>query len=142
MKAPSVHETVILTLILAGSGVIGGLALTVGTPDPSCPRGKGIARTFTIIADLDGYNGSKLRGGMEPSMTASRCDTITIRLVNRDFQAHGLAVTFYAVNGIEVIKDDTQRITFQAVKAGVFRVYCNTQCSVHNFMQSASLTIT
>ncbi len=76
-------------------------------------------------------------------MTASRCDTITINLVNKDqtLQTHGLSVIYYALNGIEALGGDSAKLTFVAVKAGVFRVYCNTQCSIHNSMQQAALTI-
>ena len=131
-------------LILAIAATIAGLALVIGTPTPPCAGVTGATtRTFTIIADLNGYNGSKLQGGMGPLMVASRCDTITINLVNKDqtLQTHGLSVTFYAFNGIEALGGDTAKVTFVAVKAGVFRVYCNTQCSIHNSMQDAALTI-
>ncbi len=136
------RKVAVLVFILAATATIAGLALTVGIPDPPCAGVTGTARTFTIIADLNGYNGSRLEGGIGPSMIASRCDTINISLVNRDLQAHGLSVTFYALNGIETLGGDTASVTFIAVKAGVFNVYCNTRCSVHNSMQHAALTIT
>ncbi len=143
MNSLGLRKVALLLFILAATATIAGLALTIGIPNTPCAGVAGsTARTFTIIADLNGYNGSKLEGGMGPSMAASRCDTITINLVNRDFQAHGLSVTFYALNGIEAVGGDTASVTFVAVKTGVFRVYCNTQCSVHNSMQNAALTIT
>jgi hypothetical protein len=142
LKPIGLREAAILALILAVTATIGGLTLIAGIPDPPCPGAPRIGRTFTIIADLNGYNGSKLQGGSGPYMTASRCDIITINLVNRDLQSHGLSVTFYALNGIEAIGGDTVSVTFLAVESGVFRVYCNTQCSVHFYMQHAALTIT
>ncbi len=142
LNSLGLRKVAVLLFILAATATIAGLALTVGIPDPPCAGVKSAtARTFTIIADLNGYNGSKLEGGMGPSMTASRCDTVIINLVNRDLQAHGLSVTFYALNGIETLGGDTASVTFVAVKAGTFSVYCNTRCSVHNYMQHAVLTV-
>jgi len=74
-------------------------------------------------------------------MTASTCDTVVIHFANRDVQAHGLSVDFYVGNGLEALGGDNVRVQFLAVKTGDFRVFCNTLCSVHSYMQHGRLTV-
>src|SRR2546426_9840875 len=139
-KKPLLVVSIIIVAFVATSTF-----LWIGLPALShCANTQGTQRFITITADLNGYNGSKLQGGMGPLMTASRCDTITINLVNKDqtLQTHGLSVTFYALNGIEALGGDTAKVTFVAVKAGVFQVYCNVFCAVHNSMQNGLLSVT
>src|SRR5213594_3441851 len=44
---------------------------------------------------------------------------------------HGYAVDFYALRGTEIQGGQSLTVQFLASKAGQFRVYCNTLCSVH-----------
>jgi plastocyanin len=74
-------------------------------------------------------------------MTVQACDTVIFTIVNRDVQAHGFAVEFYAANGLEVVGGDSGKVQFLAFKPGEFSVKCNTRCSIHSFMQNARLTV-
>ncbi len=66
---------------------------------------------------------------------------VVLNLANMDVQAHGLAVDLYAPRGAEATGGTTVSIRFLAYKAGTFRVFCNTVCSVHAYMQHAQLTV-
>ncbi len=135
-------EAVGILIILAGAFATAGFALTANVPVSPCAGSASATRIFVIIASLDGYNDSKSRNGLGPEMSVERCDTVVINLVNRDVQSHGLSVEFYAANGIDSIGDQTVTVRFLASKPGVFRVFCNVVCSVHNIMQQAHLTVT
>lgn len=111
--------------------------------DLSC-IGSGTSRTFTIIADLNGYNNSRTLVGLGvwPIMNVSRCDHVTIRLVNTDNQAHGLAVGVYANSGLRVPAGQTLSLGFLASKIGQFRVFCTIVCTVHDYMLNGQLNVT
>ncbi len=128
-------------LVLASTGTVAVAASVIGVPQPPCAGARSAPRAFTIVGNLDGYNGSRSQGGTGPSLTVQACDTVVINFANRDVQAHGLAVDFYAVNGLEVLGGDSARVQFLAYKSGDFRVFCNIVCSVHSSMQHASLIV-
>lgn len=136
------RDVVIIGLLVGFSAAAAGLALTVGVPPGPCANTHGITRTFAIIADLDGYNGSRVQLAPWPEMSVSRCDTVVISLVNRDAQTHGLTVEFYANNGIEAQVGQTLTLRFLATTTGQFRVFCHIPSSVHVFMQQGQLTVT
>ncbi len=128
-------------LVLASTGTVAVAASVIGIPQAPCAGARSATRAFTIIGDLEGYNGSRSQGGAGPSLTVQVCDTVVINFSNRDVQAHGLAVDFYAVNGLEVLGGDSAKVQFLAYKHGDFRVFCNILCSIHSSMQHAGLTV-
>ena len=136
------REVVIIGFLVGFSAAAAGLALTVGLPPGPCANTHGITRIFTIIADLDGFNGSRYQPAPWPEMSVSRCDTVLISLANRDAQTHGLTVEFYANDGIEAQAGQTLTLRFLATTAGQFRVFCHVPSSVHVFMQQGQLTVT
>src|SRR5713101_2210972 len=91
--------------------------LVIGLPIAfPCATTPGSARSFTLIADLNGFNGSKNQPAPWPMMNAGRCDEVTIRFVNQDNQTHGLAVEFYANSGLTPQGGQTQTLSFRATK--------------------------
>lgn len=132
---------IIISILVSASAVSGLLILTIGLPSSSCANKPGTAHTFTIIADLDGFNGSRNRPTPWPVMNAQRCDTVAIVFVNADTQAHGLAVDFYSIRGVAPHGGETQTLSFTATKPGQFRVFCNIFCTVHIFMQDGLLNV-
>ncbi len=128
------------TVILLSAATIAIAVSVYGIPHSPCTGNKQIA-TFTITADLNGYNDSKNDDGKGPLVSIQTCDKVVISLANHDIQSHGLSVDFYSPNGIEAVGGDTVRIQFQAYKSGTFRIFCNTLCSVHKYMQHAQLTV-
>jgi len=82
----------------------------------------GQAHCFTIVASLNGYNGS-LHQPL-PIMTVQKGDTVVLRLINNDsVQSHGLAIQFYTPNGIVAHLGETKSISFQATTTGKFQIY-------------------
>ncbi len=136
------RDVVIIGFFVGFSAAAAGLALTVGLPPGPCANTHGTTRTFTVIADLDGYNGSIYQPAPWPEMSVSRCDTVVISLANRDAQTHGLTVEFYANNGIEAQSGQTQTLRFLATTVGQFRVFCHVPSNVHVFMQQGQLRVT
>ncbi len=136
-------DLIAIGLALASATGAVAYALTYSIPGPPCPNTPRTTHTFTIVADLGGYNGSRYQEGSGPLMRVHRCDWVEIRLVNHDVQAHGLAVDFYAVNGVEAVGGGSEpvRLPFLATKSGEFRVYCTIVCSVHNYMQHGQLSV-
>src|SRR5712692_2693416 len=114
----------------------------VGLPFASpCLGTSGNARGFTIIADLNGFNGSKNQLSPWPVIKVEKCDEVTIRFVNQDHQTHGFAVDFYANSGLAPQGGQNQTLSFRATKTGQFRVYCYIFCTVHIFMQNGLLDV-
>jgi FtsP/CotA-like multicopper oxidase with cupredoxin domain len=71
---------------------------------------------------LNGYNGSL--HGPYPTVSVQKGDTVVLRLINNDsVQPHGVAVQFYAPNGIVAHLGETKSISFQATITGKFRIY-------------------
>ncbi len=136
------RDVVIIGLLVGFSAAAAGLALTVGLPPGPCANTHGTTRTFTVIADLDGYNGSIYQPAPWPEMSVSKCDTVVISLANRDAHTHGLTVEFYANNGIEAQVGQTLTLRFLATTVGQFRVFCHIPSSVHVSMQQGQLTVT
>jgi len=102
----------------------------------------GAIRSFTIIVDLTGYNGSGSQSGPWPVISVQRCDTVVFTVVNNDTQAHGFAVASYSNAGLELVGGDHQKLQFQATRLGQFRIYCTSRCTVHYLMQNGLLNVT
>lgn len=130
-------------MIIAVAGTLGGGIMTfaIGLPSSPCAGITGPTRSFTIIANLEGFNDSLSHQGSWPIMNAHRCDTVVFKVVNTDTQSHGFAVSYYAAKGMEVQGQQSQYVTFLATKTGQFRAYCIVPCTVHIAMQSGLLTI-
>jgi hypothetical protein len=128
-------------VVLLSAGTVAGTVSLFGIPQPPCAGSFQTRVEFTIVANLEGYNGSKGTGGQGPFLSVQPCSMVILTLSNKDVQAHGLAVDFYASGGIEATGGNAVSIRFLAYKTGTFRVFCNTLCSVHSYMQHAQLTV-
>jgi hypothetical protein len=131
-------------LILVVTGLVYSGVIPVG-PTLSCIGVSGSTRTFTIIANLGGFNDNKTQVGygVWPVMNVSKCDHVTIRLVNTDTQTHSIVVGVLAMEPLLVPSGQNLALNFMAYKTGHFRVYCTvTACTVHDYMQNAELSVT
>ncbi len=118
------------------------MTFAIGLPGSPCAGIPGSTRSFTIIANLEGFNDSASHQGSWPIMSVHRCDTVVIKVVNTDTQSHGFAVSYYAVKGMEIQARQSQSVTFLATKTGEFRAYCIVYCTVHPVMQNGLLSVT
>ena len=131
-------------LVLVVTGLVYSGVISVG-PTLTCIGVSGSTRTFTIIANLGGFNDSKTQAGygVWPVMNVSKCDHVTIRLLNTDTQTHSIVVGVLAMEPLVVSSGKTLAVNFLAYKTGHFRVYCTvTGCAVHEFTQNAELNVT
>jgi heme/copper-type cytochrome/quinol oxidase subunit 2 len=129
-------------VIVAGSVGVGIFTLQGGVPESPCANVRSVVRSFTIIADLNGFNNSKIHQGTGPYLVVNHCDTVLITVVNSDTQAHGFVISYYAPRGIDVQSGTQQTFRFLANKTGQFTIQCNSTCSVHAFMLHGLLTVT
>ncbi len=86
------QKVIVATALIAVGLAVTALTLTGAIPLSSAFSWLGISgasRTFTIIATADGYNNSHSLAsdmglGVWPVMNVSRCDHVTIKVVNGD----------------------------------------------------------
>jgi hypothetical protein len=135
-------EIVIIALVTASLAAGGVFAVVLSPPPLPCSGVIGAIRSFTIIVDLTGYNGSGSQNGAWPVVTVQRCDTVIFTVINNDTQAHGFAVATYSNVGLELVGGDHQTLQFQATRLGQFRIYCTSRCTVHYLMQNGLLNVT
>jgi nitrous oxide reductase len=137
-------EIAIVALVMTFLAAGGVLAFVANPPSSPCAGVTGAKRSFTIVADLNGYNGSKYQTGPWPVATVHQCDQVAITLVNNDTQAHGFAITYYSNAGLEIVGgQQPQTLNFQATKRGQFTMYCSLGvCTVHKFMTAGLLNVT
>jgi len=134
---------IVIIAFVAASLAAGGVFAIVLSPSPSpCSGVTGATRSFTVIVDLTGYNGSKSQTGPWPVVSVQRCDNVVFTVVNNDTQSHGFAVASYSNAGLELVGGASQTLKFQATKTGQFKIYCTIPCSVHPLMQNGLLTVT
>jgi heme/copper-type cytochrome/quinol oxidase subunit 2 len=135
-------EIVIIALATASLAAGGVFALVLSPPSSPCSGVTGAIRSFTVIADLTGYNGSQSHVGSWPVVTVQRCDNVVFTVVNNDTQAHGFAVASYSNVGLELVGGARQTLKFQATRTGQFQIYCTIKCSVHYLMLNGLLSVT
>ena len=135
------RDLLLSMVVLLSAGTVAGTVSLFGIPQSPCTGSPQTQVEFTVVANLGGYNGSKGSGGQGPLLSVQSCSMVILNLANRDVQAHGLAVDFYASGGIQATGGNTVNIRFLAYRTGTFRVFCNTVCSVHSYMQQAQLTV-
>jgi len=136
-------------IVIASCAALGGGVVTyavgVGLPTlqqvPSCNGVPSANLSFTIIASETGYNDSVDHQGQWPVMNVSRCDTVTITIVNKDTQPHGFAVDYYEAKGVEISGGQSTVVQFTVAKPGQFHVYCSIFCTVHYAMLRGLLTV-
>lgn len=136
----------ILTLIvIIVAAALGGGIMTfaIGLPSSPCAGISGATRSFTVVADINGFNDSvNHQQGSWPMLTVHRCDIVKVTIVNGDTQAHGFAVDYYATRGTEIQGGQTLSLPpFLATKTGEFRVFCISFCTIHAFMQNGLLNV-
>ncbi|TMI19009.1 hypothetical protein E6H36_12120 [Candidatus Bathyarchaeota archaeon] len=135
-------EMIIIALV-AGVLATGGVLAVVLTPPPSpCTGVTGALRSFTIIVDSTGYNGSVSKTGSWPVVTVQRCDNVVFTVINNATESHGFAVAYYSNVGLELVGGAHQTLKFQATRAGQFQIYCTINCSIHRQMQNGLLNVT
>jgi hypothetical protein len=135
-------EMIIVALVAAFLTTGGVLAVVLTPPPLPCSGITGAIRSFTIIVDLSGYNGSGSHIGSWPVVTVQRCDTVVFTVINNDTQAHGFAVASYSNVGLELVGGDHLTLKFQATRIGQFGIYCTIKCTVHYLMQNGLLNVT
>src|SRR5690242_2068217 len=134
--------TVIILVVAAALG--GGImTFAIGLPSSPCAGIGGAIRSFTVVADINGFNDSvNHQQGSWPILTVHRCDIVKVTIVNDDTQAHGFAVDYYAQRGTEIQGRQTLPVPpFLATKSGQFRVFCISFCTIHAFMQNGLLNV-
>lgn len=137
-------EMMIIGLVAMSLAVGGVFAVVLSPPPNPCAGVTGAVRSFTIIAYLDGYNGSEYHSGSWPIVNVQRCDTVVFNVINTDTGTHGFAVASYSNAGLELVGQDQQKLQFQATRIGQFRIY-STYCSsptAHKFMLNGLLNVT
>jgi heme/copper-type cytochrome/quinol oxidase subunit 2 len=109
----------------------------------SCLGISGTNRSFTIIANSNGYNDSKTLAGYSvwPKANVHRCDNVTFKIMNTGIETHGFAVGSYQTE-IRIPPGQTISETFLATRTGQFRLYCIVICSVHDYMLNGQLNVT
>ena len=134
----------VIIALVAASLTAGGVFAVVLSPPPSpCSGVTGVIRSFTIIVDQNGYNGSKYHSGAWPFVAVQRCDIVVFTVINNDTQTHGFGVTSYSNAGLELVGGDHQTLKFQATKTGQFRIYCTYNvCTIHYSMNNGLLNVT
>jgi hypothetical protein len=135
------RDVALASVILISAATVAGAVSFFGIPVAPCAGANQQVIQFTIIADLNGYNGSKAHDGQGPFFSVQTCEIVVLKLDNHDVQPHGIAVDSYAASGLEAAGGDRVSLRFQVYKAGSFRVFCNTVCSVHSYMQHAQLSV-
>ena len=141
MRTVEMAIVALVTISLSAGGVLAFVA----SPPPSPCAGISVhTSSFTIVESLNGLNDSTHHSGTWPVATVNKCDRVTITIINQDSQAHGFAITSYSNAPIEIVGQDTQRLTFQATRTGQFRMYCAIPvvCTVHLIMQHGLLNVT
>lgn len=134
---------IIVGLAAAFLATGGVLAVVLTPPSSPCSGVSGAIRSFTIMIDLTGYNGSGSQGGPWPVISVQRCDTLVFNVINNDTQAHGFGVASYSPVGLELVGGNHQTLKFQATKTGQFRIYCTySLCTVHYTMNNGLLNVT
>src|SRR5712664_3394453 len=134
---------VIIAFVIASLAAGGVFAVVLSPPLAPCSGVTGTVRSFTIIVDLIGYNGSGSPSGPWPLVSVQRCDTVVFRVINNDTQTHGFGVASYTSAGLELVGGDHQTLKFQATKLGQFRIYCTYGvCTVHSLMNNGVLNVT
>src|SRR5712691_4894337 len=135
-------EIVIIAFVTASLAAGGVFAIVLSPPQSPCSRVTGATRSFTVIEDLTGYNGSQSHAGSWPVVSVQRCDTVVFTVINNDTQAHGFAVASYSNVGLELVGGARQTLKFQATRTGQFQIYCTIPCSVHYLIQNGLLNVT
>ena len=131
-------------IVIASAVALGGGVMTfaIGIPGSPCAGIVGTTRSFTLIADLNGFNDSRDHQSPWPVLTVHRCDVVSIKIINKDTQAHGFAIDYYAARGTEIPgQQPSTPVQFLASKSGQFKIFCNIYCTVHIFMQNALLNV-
>ncbi|OLD13432.1 MAG: hypothetical protein AUI93_00970 [Crenarchaeota archaeon 13_1_40CM_3_52_10] len=134
-------EMVIIALVAAALATGGVLAVVLTPPPSPCSGVAGALRSFTIIADSNGYNGSLTKTGSWPVVTVQRCDNVVFTVINNSTESHGFAVAYYSNVGLELVGGAHQTLKFQATRGGQFQIYCTINCSIHRQMQNGLLNV-
>jgi hypothetical protein len=141
LKNKMLAVIVIIVAAALGGGI---MTFAIGLPSSPCAGIAGATRSFTIEANINGFNDSVHHQQTSwPVMTVHRCDIVKVTIINKDTQTHGFAVDYYATRGTEVQGGQTLPVQpFLATKTGQFRVFCISFCTIHAFMQNGLLNVT
>lgn len=117
------------------------------TPPANLPAGcKMPAGGYLIIADAEGFNGSKVVGSPArswPIINVTEGSTVDIVVCNVDASfAHGFQISHYFDSNIETVAPgQVITVSFVASGTGAFTIYCSILCESHVFMQSGRLNV-
>jgi hypothetical protein len=141
LKNKMLAVIVIIVAAALGGGI---MTFAIGLSSSPCAGIAGATRSFTIEANINGFNDSVHHQQTSwPVMTVHRCDIVKVTIINKDTQTHGFAVDYYATRGTEVQGGQTLPVQpFLATKTGQFRVFCISFCTIHAFMQNGLLKVT
>src|SRR5437588_9573310 len=78
LKNKMLAAIVIVVAAALGGGI---LTFAVGLPGSPCEGITGTTRSFTIVANINGFNDSKNHQGQWPIMSVHRCDIVKVTLV-------------------------------------------------------------
>lgn len=142
-----------LAIVVAGALIAfipftgGGHSTATWSPPANLPVGcKKPAGGYLMIADEEGFNGSKLVGSPAkswPIINVAAGSTVDIVVCNVDTTfAHGFQISNYFDSNIEsVAPGQVIAVSFVASKVGTFQIYCSILCPPHIFMQSGVLSV-
>ena len=138
------NKMLTIIVIIVAAALSGGImTFAIGLPGSPCAGIAGTTRSFTVVADVNGFNDSvNHQQGSWPVLTVHRCDLVKVTIINGDTQTHGFAVDYYATRGTDVSGQQSLFVPpFLATKTGEFRVYCISFCTIHAFMQNGLLNV-
>jgi hypothetical protein len=100
---------------------------------------------FLIVASATGYNDSIGHGAPEkswPVLDMPVGSNVTITICNTYSQPVGFQVVHYLQNSIEKVEPgQVITVSFLAVEAGSFEIYCAIFCPIHVYLQSGEVNI-
>src|SRR5437867_12498337 len=102
------------------------MTFAIGIPDSPCTGVVGTNRSFTIIANVNGYNDSVTHQEQAwPMMSVNRCDMVTVKIINTYTHTHGFDIDYYAVRVAEIVGEQSISFQFLTTRAGSYTVYCS-----------------
>ena len=112
--------------------------------NPGCTKPEG---GFLIVASDTGFNDSAAHLQADPSqpyplITVAQGSNVTITICSMSkVETHGFAIDHYFPVGKVLHPGDSFTITFEAEQTGIFSVYCNVLCPIHEWMLQGELVV-
>jgi hypothetical protein len=149
----SLLAVIVLAVVIASAGAI---AFALGpissdshvenvVSNPGCVKTEG---GYLIVASDSGFNDSSVHLQADPSqpyplITVAQGSNVTITVCTTSkVEMHGFAIDYYFPVGKVLAPKDSFTVTFQAEKTGIFSIYCNVLCPIHEWMLQGELVVT